>query len=111
MIPPGIPDWYTRQRVVDAGPIQLIGRAWSGDAPIERVEVGVDGKWRDATLGPVAGQFAWRPWTFEWDATVGDHELSCRATDAAGNTQPLDPPWNFQGHGNNAVQRFAVTVR
>ena len=107
MIPPGIPDFYTRQRVADAGRIQLTGRAWSGDAPIERVEVGVDGEWRDATLGPAGGQFAWRPWSFEWDATVGEHELSCRATDAAGNTQPLDPPWNFQGHGNNSVQRFS----
>ena len=51
MIPPGIPDFFTRQRVADAGRIQLTGRAWSGDAPIERVEVGVDGEWRDATLG------------------------------------------------------------
>ena len=61
--------------------------------------------------GPAGGEFAWRPWSFDWDATVGEHELSCRATDAAGNTQPLDPPWNFQGHGNNSVQRFTVTVR
>ena len=111
MIPPGIPDFFTRQRVAEAGRIVLTGRAWSGDARIERVEVGLDGEWRDATLGAAQGQFAWRPWSFAWDATVGDHELSCRATDAAGNTQPLDPPWNFQGHGNNSVQRFSVTVR
>ena len=71
----------------------------------------MDGKWHEATLGPEGGSFAWRAWSFEWDATVGDHELSCRATDAAGNTQPLDPPWNFQGHGNNSVQHFSVTVR
>jgi DMSO/TMAO reductase YedYZ molybdopterin-dependent catalytic subunit len=111
MIPPGIPDWYTRQRVVDAGPIRLTGRAWSGDGPIERVEVGVDGEWRDVTLEPAGGPFAWRAWSFDWEATTGVHELACRATDAAGNTQPLEPPWNYQGHGNNAVQRFAVTVR
>jgi DMSO/TMAO reductase YedYZ molybdopterin-dependent catalytic subunit len=111
MIPPGIPDWFTRQRVADAGPIQLTGRAWSGEAPIDRVEVGLDGAWHDATLGPDAGEFAWRSWSFDWEATVGDHELSCRATDTAGNAQPLDPPWNFQGHGNNSVQRFSVTVR
>jgi hypothetical protein len=67
--------------------------------------------WQDAPLGPPAGRFAWRPWSFAWDATPGEHELSCRATDAAGHTQPLDPPWNFQGHGNNAVQRFTVTIR
>jgi DMSO/TMAO reductase YedYZ molybdopterin-dependent catalytic subunit len=111
MIPPGIPDFFTRQRVADAGRIGLAGRAWSGGAPIERVEVGIDGEWHEAWIGRAAGEFAWRPWSFEWDATVGEHELSCRATDAAGNTQPLDPPWNFQGHGNNSVQRFSVTVR
>jgi DMSO/TMAO reductase YedYZ molybdopterin-dependent catalytic subunit len=111
MIPPGIPDWFTRQRIADTGRIPLTGRAWSGDAPIERVEVGVDGEWRDATLGPAAGPFAWRAWSSEWDATVGEHNLACRATDAAGNTQPLDAPWNYQGHGNNSVQRFTVTVR
>ena len=71
----------------------------------------MDGEWHDATLGPAAGPFAWRPWTFAWDATAATTSCACRATDAAGNTQPLDPPWNFQGHGNNAVQRFTVTVR
>jgi len=111
MIPPGIPDWFTRRRMVEAGRVALAGRAWSGEGAIQRVEVGVDGAWANAILGPAAGPFAWRPWTFEWDATVGDHALSCRAIDAKGNTQPLDPPWNYQGHANNSVQRFTVTVR
>ncbi len=30
MVPPGIPDWYTRHRTVEAGPVELTGRAWSG---------------------------------------------------------------------------------
>ncbi len=111
MIPPGIPDFFTRQRFVDRGRVVLAGRAWSGHGPIERVEVGVDGAWSDARLGPSAGPFAWRPWTFEWDASPGTRELSCRATDAAGNIQPVEQPWNYQGMGNNLVQRFAVTVR
>ena len=55
MVPPGIPDFFTRQRVAEAGQITLSGRAWSGDAPIERVEVGLDGEWREATLGPEGG--------------------------------------------------------
>jgi hypothetical protein len=41
----------------------------------------------------------------------GDHVLSCRATDATGDAQPLEPPWNFQGMGNNLVQEVYVTVR
>jgi hypothetical protein len=27
------------------------------------------------------------------------------ATDASGETQPLDPPWDNVGFGNNAVHR------
>jgi DMSO/TMAO reductase YedYZ molybdopterin-dependent catalytic subunit len=111
MIPPGIPDFLTRHRYVDAGPVTLTGRAWSGVAPIVRVEVGVDGRWSDAELGPAQGDFAWRSWRFRWEAEPGDHELSCRATDAAGRVQPLEQPWNHQGMGVNHVQRVAVTVR
>jgi hypothetical protein len=57
------------------------------------------------------GEFAWRKWSFPWDATLGDHELACRATDEAGNVQPLEQPWNYQGMGNNLVQTVPVTVR
>ena len=56
------------------------------------------------------GPHAWRAWSFEWQAEPGDHVLSCRATDSAGNTQPLEPEWNLGGYSNNAVQRVLVTV-
>ena len=111
MIPPGIPDFFTRHRFVDAGPIFLEGRAWSGVAPVTRVEVGVDGAWADARLGPRVGDWAWCSWSFAWDATAGEHELACRATDAAGRVQPLEPAWNQQGMGVNHVQRVDVAVR
>jgi DMSO/TMAO reductase YedYZ molybdopterin-dependent catalytic subunit len=111
LIPPGIPDFFSRHRLVDAGRVVITGRAWSGHGPVERVEVAVDGKWADAILAPAVGEFAWRGWSFHWEATKGEHELACRATDALGNVQPLEPPWNYQGMGNNVVQRVAVTVR
>jgi DMSO/TMAO reductase YedYZ molybdopterin-dependent catalytic subunit len=111
MTPPGIPDFFTRRRVVDASRVTVRGRAWGGRAPIQRVEVGVDGSWADATLDAPVGEWAWRGWAFDWDATPGDHELACRATDADGDVQPLEPPWNYQGMGNNAIQIVAVTVR
>jgi len=110
LVPPGVPDFYTRSRVARAGRIEIAGRAWSGEAPIARVEFGVDGGWRDATLQPAAGEHAWRGWRAEWDASAGEHELSCRAIDAAGNVQPPEPPWDLTGFGNNAVQRVAVRV-
>jgi sulfane dehydrogenase subunit SoxC len=111
MVPPGIPDFFTRARIVAAGRQALSGRAWSGEGAVTRVEVDVDGHWSDARLDPPLGQHAWRGWSFAWDATAGEHELACRATDAAGNAQPLEQPWNYQGMGNNLVQRIAVTVR
>jgi DMSO/TMAO reductase YedYZ molybdopterin-dependent catalytic subunit len=111
MIPPGIPDFFSRQRVVDAGRVLLSGRAWSANAPVERVEVAIDGEWANAVLAPAISEFAWQRWSFDWSATAGAHQLACRATDAAGNVQPLKPPWNYQGMGNNVVQRLPVTVR
>jgi DMSO/TMAO reductase YedYZ molybdopterin-dependent catalytic subunit len=110
LAPPGVPDFYTRRRVLGAGRVGIVGRAWSGEAPIAKVEFAVDGAWRDAELDAPAAIHAWRGWRATWDARPGDHELSCRATDAAGNLQPLDPSWDLTGFGNNAVQRVAVRV-
>jgi DMSO/TMAO reductase YedYZ molybdopterin-dependent catalytic subunit len=112
-IPPGIPDFFTRERFVDAGSCVLQGRAWSGWAPVERVEVSVDGgaTWDDAVLGEQAGPRAWRGWSYEWDAPAGEHVVCSRATDAAGNVQPVEPPWNLKGFANNEVERLRVTVR
>jgi DMSO/TMAO reductase YedYZ molybdopterin-dependent catalytic subunit len=114
MVPPGIPDFMTRQRLVPAGDCRLDGRAWSGCGDVVRVEVSVDAgtTWFDAALGPRAGPHAWRPWSFVWRPQAsGDHVLCCRATDSAGGQQPLEPGWNLGGYANNAVQRVAVTVR
>ena len=111
MTPPGIPDYFSRRRLVDAGPAAITGRAWGGSAPISRVEVGIDGEWSDATLAPSMGDYAWRAWSFQWTATPGKHLLACRATDADGERQPLEAPWNYQGMGNNGVQSIGVTVR
>ena len=114
VIPPGIPDFMTRKRFVDAGTVELVGRAWSGFGPIERVEVSTDGgaSWAEAKLGESPSAYAWTPWTFGWDAgDPGEYELTPRATDVAGNTQPLEQPWNLHGFANNMVQRVPVTVR
>ena len=112
LVPPGMPDWYTRRRLVDQGTIEITGRAWSGaGVPIVKVEFGVDGQWQEATLDAPVGTYAWRGWRATWQATPGEHELSCRATDAQGNVQPLETPWDMAGFGNNVVHRVAVTVR
>ena len=112
MIPPGIPDFLTRARHLRAGPCLLEGRAWSGWAPIELVEVSLDGgtTWSEARLGEPVSDFAWRGWTHAWEAEPGERELSCRATDASGRTQPPSAEWNFDGYCNNAAQRVRVVV-
>jgi DMSO/TMAO reductase YedYZ molybdopterin-dependent catalytic subunit len=111
MAPPGIPDFYTRRRIVEAGPVEIIGRAWSGAAPVERVDFGVDGHWSAAAVAEKPRAHSWLLWKFVWQAAPGEHELACRATDAAGNTQPLEAPWDLSGFGNNGIQRIQVTVR
>jgi DMSO/TMAO reductase YedYZ molybdopterin-dependent catalytic subunit len=112
MVPPGIPDFLTRRRFLPPGPVRLEGRAWSGWGPIERVEVSADGgaTWAPADLGEPPGEAAWAPWSYDWDAPEGEHELCVRARDATGRTQPDDPRWNVGGYANNAIQRVAVTV-
>jgi sulfane dehydrogenase subunit SoxC len=114
MVPPGIPEFLSRSRMVDAGSCELNGRAWSGGAEIVGVDVSTDGgrTWAPADLGAAAlGRWAWRSWRFLWDATPGEYELCCRARDAGGNAQSLEAPWNLGGYVNNAVQRVPVTVR
>ena len=78
--------------------------AWASDWKADRAT------WADAALEAPLGEYAWRGWHYAWDARPGEHELCCRATDAAGNTQPLEPEWNVGGYANNAVQRVPVTV-
>ena len=111
-VPPGIPEFMTRERTLPAGEHVVEGRAWSGFAPIASVEISVDAgaSWAAAELQPAEGPWAWRGWRFAWDATPGEHVFCSRARDEAGNEQPLDPPWNLGGYANNAVQRVAVTV-
>ncbi len=113
MVPPGIPDFISRVRFLAPSRQVLTGRAWSGCAPITKVEVSTDGgrSWAAGELGDPVSPFAWRPWTYEWDATrPGDYELSVRATDGAGNSQPTEQNWNREGVQNNAVQIITVVV-
>ena len=112
MVPPGIPDFLTRGRLVQPGSTGLTGRAWAGRRSVSKVEVSVDGgsAWSEALLNPQTHEFAWQAWSFDWDATSGRHTLTVRATDSEGNVQPVDQPWNYQGMGNNMAQRVDVFV-
>ena len=112
LVPPGIPEFMTRERFVPAGEVLVQGRAWSGLAPVDSVEVSADGgsSWAAAELEPGEGRWAWRGWSFRWQAEPGAYVLCSRARDEAGNGQPLEPAWNLGGYANNSVQRVPVTV-
>ena len=99
-------------QVVAPGEAVIRGVAWSGAAPIARVEVSIDGgPWQPSTLTGERQRGRWQWWQlparFDHPGTV---VVQARATDLAGLTQPESPPWNIQGYGNNAIQRIALTV-
>ncbi len=112
MIPPGLPEFPTRDRTLAAGRVTIEGRAWSGWAPVAAVDVSTDGgtRWAPAELDPAGSRWAWRGWRFEWEAEPGERVLCCRARDEAGNEQPNEADWNVGGYANNGIQRVPLTV-
>jgi DMSO/TMAO reductase YedYZ molybdopterin-dependent catalytic subunit len=130
LLPPGFPDFMSRERVLRPGRTVLSGRAWSGWGPIDRVDISPDGggTWHETELAGSTGlagpselpapsaldgsntRHAWVPWSWTWDAEPGRHELVVRATDRTGRRQPLEEPWNRGGFANNLVQRVPVLV-
>src|SRR5262249_51716465 len=96
---------------VECGEIAIRGVAWSGAAPIARVEVSVaDGTWLEARLVSERRRYSWQWWELITRVkNPGGVVLRARATDLAGRTQPEHSEWNRLGYGNNSVQR--VTIR
>jgi sulfane dehydrogenase subunit SoxC len=114
MIPPGVPEFIPRTRIVSNEPCQLSGRAWSGQGRVAGVDISSDAgmSWQAATLDDELARFAWRGWSFTWHPPEpGTFVLCCRARDASGAVQPTEPIWNVGGYANNAVQTVAVVVR
>jgi DMSO/TMAO reductase YedYZ molybdopterin-dependent catalytic subunit len=80
---------------VQDGKYRIYGAAWG--APIAKVEVKVDdGPWKAATIDKGADhEFAWKFWHLDWaGAAAGEHKITSRAIDKAGNVQPAqDDPF------------------
>lgn len=75
-----------------AGTKQISGVAWSSNVGIAKVEVQVDaGPWLPASLGPQLARSTWRQWWLPWEAIVGTHTISVRATDSNGRLQSKTP--------------------
>ncbi len=94
------------------GTVAVRGWAWSGEAPIQHVEVILDGGPPVAArLGPMLGRHAWRGFDVEVEITeAGRHSLRARARDGAGRVQPEVPEWNGLGYGMNAATAVLFDV-
>jgi sulfite oxidase len=98
---------------IGLAPAMLRGIAWAGEQRIARVEVSTDGgrRWVDAQLASQDMPFAWRLWSLEWNpAETGYYTILSRATDSAGNVQPVTATWNPSGYLYNAIDQIGVMV-
>ena len=100
-------------QTVDAGELVVRGVAWSGAAPIERVDVSLDGGgWHEAHLVGEVSDSGWQWWELTTSVRrVGTVSVRARATDRTGRVQPDRAEWNRLGYGNNSIQSVDVTVR
>ncbi|MBI1788049.1 MAG: sulfite oxidase [Acidobacteria bacterium] len=95
----------------DGKPVRIWGVAWSGEAPVAKVEVSTDSgrTWLTATLGQDRDKYAWRSWEHFWTPPRPAHYvLMARATDARGETQPFAQDWNPSGYLWNVVPQVRV---
>lgn len=72
---------------IPAGRVTIAGVAWAPDRGINRVEVSVDGEWREAVLSVPISDATWIQWLYDWDAAPGTYEIAVRATDGNGEVQ------------------------
>ena len=82
----------TAQTVALGTPLEVTGAAWGGQGGVEKVEVSVDGGRRLSVADWVDPdrEGCWRRWRHVWTPSQrGPRLLMARATDRAGQAQPL----------------------
>jgi sulfite oxidase len=81
---------------------------------VKKVEISIDfgATWKECKLEEPVNRLAWQHWTANVKfPTNGYYEVWVKASDDAGNAQPmLTPAWNPGGYLNNACERIAVKV-
>lgn len=90
----------------------IMGAAWG--APIAGVDVRIDdGPWEPATLTDGEGsQYGWVFWTYDWESTTpGEHTVTSRATDVAGNVQPAPDEGHLAGKATYWESNGHITRR
>ena len=97
---------------LSCGTMAVRGVAWSGAAPITRVEVSVaGGPWQKARLVGTPGTHGWQQWEFlASGARPGETRIRARASDLAGRVQPEQPEWNGLGYAANFIHEVRVQL-
>ena len=94
-------------------PLTVRGIAFDGGYGIDAVWFSEDGgkTLRAATLGRDYGKYGFREWSIPFTPTrAGTYELSARAANRIGQTQPLAALWNPAGYMRNVVETMRVTA-
>jgi sulfite oxidase len=94
------------------GVIIVQGVAWSNTSPVAKVEISADAgrKWFPANFTSKPTKYGFRKFAYTWKVAEGQYTLMSRATNEAGQSQPLEPEWNPNGYLYNAAQPRAVTI-
>lgn len=94
------------------GALAVRGVAWSGAAPVARVDISLNGgPWQEARLIGERKRHGWQWWELMTRVEEpGRLTLRARATDLAGRTQPDVAEWNRLGYGNNAIQQVPIRI-
>lgn len=98
-----------------AGNVEITGVAFNdGTSKVTKVEVSTDGgkSWTEAAIKPPESPWAWYHWSVRTKLGSGKHELVSRATDAKGESQPVDGlvRWNPRGYEWNGADRVELTL-
>ena len=90
------------------------GHAWAGDRSVQDVHLSINfgASWLKTSLTAPINPYAWQNWNTVINfPQKGYYEIWARATDSAGEMQPMVVPgWNPKGYLNNAMHRIAVNV-
>jgi DMSO/TMAO reductase YedYZ molybdopterin-dependent catalytic subunit len=97
---------------IPPGDLLVRGVAWSGAAPVTRVEISIGpGGWQPARVAGPPARYGWQQWELRVDGIEpGPVTVRARAIDAAGNDQRAVPEWNVLGYGGNFVHEVTVTA-
>ena len=98
-----------------AGRTTLRGYAIATARDIVRIDVSMNGgrSWHQADFEQdTNAPWSWTFWTATLELPRGEHELTVRAWDSAGQTQPAYPDdvWNFKGYLSAAWHRVHVSA-